>query len=336
MNGHSGTTSSVLPRGFVERTAASALPKPLSLCASSTSACVIDEAAVAPAVRREADQPAAEAELVPTRCGLSIASASSGEPAEASSSAVPRKYSISCPGRPCQRASMWSAKRCRCAAAYFHASRSLRMVKILRVPREAAVLGLEHGDLVGACDRPASPWRSLGPRLDLSGDEVEPELRQHLPHRRENGHHSAWYSVKTPSATGADVTSDGIAGRERSCADGSPRRRHRRRLRRPSGGREAQGAPVEITLVDRRNFHLFQPLTYQVATGALSPGEISYPLRAIFKRRGTCAWFSRRLRASTSTPASCICGSGRSARAAERSPSTHLSSPEARILLLRP
>src|SRR3954471_5163318 len=43
-------------------------------------------------------------------------------------------------------------------------------------------------------------------------------------------------------------------------------------------------APVEITLVDRRNFHLFQPLTYQVATGALSPGEIAYPLRSIFKR----------------------------------------------------
>ena len=43
-------------------------------------------------------------------------------------------------------------------------------------------------------------------------------------------------------------------------------------------------APVDVTLVDRRNFHLFQPLTYQVATGALSPGEIAYPLRAIFKR----------------------------------------------------
>ncbi len=44
-------------------------------------------------------------------------------------------------------------------------------------------------------------------------------------------------------------------------------------------------APAEITLVDRRNFHLFQPLTYQVATGALSPGDIAYPLRTIFKRR---------------------------------------------------
>ena len=43
-------------------------------------------------------------------------------------------------------------------------------------------------------------------------------------------------------------------------------------------------SPVDITLVDRRNFHLFQPLSYQVATGALSPGEVAYPLRAIFKR----------------------------------------------------
>ena len=43
-------------------------------------------------------------------------------------------------------------------------------------------------------------------------------------------------------------------------------------------------AGVDITLIDRRNFHLFQPLTYQVATGALSPGEVAYPLRAIFKR----------------------------------------------------
>ena len=45
-----------------------------------------------------------------------------------------------------------------------------------------------------------------------------------------------------------------------------------------------RSANVELTLVDRRNFHLFQPLTYQVATGALSPGEIAYPLRSIFKR----------------------------------------------------
>ena len=43
-------------------------------------------------------------------------------------------------------------------------------------------------------------------------------------------------------------------------------------------------AAVDVTLIDRRNFHLFQPLTYQVATGALSPGEVAYPLRAVFKR----------------------------------------------------
>lgn len=40
-------------------------------------------------------------------------------------------------------------------------------------------------------------------------------------------------------------------------------------------------ASVEVTLIDRRNFHLFQPLLYQVATGSLSPGEIAAPLRSV-------------------------------------------------------
>jgi len=48
--------------------------------------------------------------------------------------------------------------------------------------------------------------------------------------------------------------------------------------------RKLRRAPVDVTLIDRRNFHLFQPLVYQVATGALSPGEIAAPLRSIFKR----------------------------------------------------
>ena len=48
--------------------------------------------------------------------------------------------------------------------------------------------------------------------------------------------------------------------------------------------RALRGEPVEITLIDRRNFHLFQPLVYQVATGALAPSEIASPLRGIFKR----------------------------------------------------
>lgn len=43
-------------------------------------------------------------------------------------------------------------------------------------------------------------------------------------------------------------------------------------------------APVGVTLVDKRNFHLFQPLLYQVATGGVSPGDIAYPLRSVFTR----------------------------------------------------
>src|SRR5262249_55002153 len=44
-------------------------------------------------------------------------------------------------------------------------------------------------------------------------------------------------------------------------------------------------ADVHLTLIDRRNFHLFQPLLYQVATGALSPANIAAPLRDILKKQ---------------------------------------------------
>jgi NADH dehydrogenase len=44
-------------------------------------------------------------------------------------------------------------------------------------------------------------------------------------------------------------------------------------------------APVDVILIDRRNFHLFQPLLYQVATGSLSPGEIAAPLRGILSHQ---------------------------------------------------
>src|SRR6516225_2751711 len=43
--------------------------------------------------------------------------------------------------------------------------------------------------------------------------------------------------------------------------------------------------PVQVKLFDRRNFHLFQPLMYQVATGSLSPGEIAAPLRSVLSRQ---------------------------------------------------
>jgi NADH dehydrogenase len=49
--------------------------------------------------------------------------------------------------------------------------------------------------------------------------------------------------------------------------------------------RKLRGAAVDVTLVDRQNFHLFQPLVYQVATGALSAAEVAAPLRAVLKRQ---------------------------------------------------
>ena len=46
-----------------------------------------------------------------------------------------------------------------------------------------------------------------------------------------------------------------------------------------------KSAPVRVRLFDRRNFHLFQPLMYQVATGSLSPGEIAAPLRSVLSKQ---------------------------------------------------
>ena len=46
-----------------------------------------------------------------------------------------------------------------------------------------------------------------------------------------------------------------------------------------------QHAPVRVTLVDRHNHHVFQPLLYQVATAALSPGDIASPIRWILRRQ---------------------------------------------------
>jgi len=44
-------------------------------------------------------------------------------------------------------------------------------------------------------------------------------------------------------------------------------------------------APVKVTLVDKRNYHLFQPLLYQVATAGVQPGDIAYPVRTILRNQ---------------------------------------------------
>jgi hypothetical protein len=65
--------------------------------------------------------------------------------------------------------------------------------------------------------------------------------------------------------------------------------------------------PIEVSLVDRRNLHLFQPPTYQVATGALSPGEIAYPFVRSSSATATSASCWLRSPTSTSTRVSCTC-----------------------------
>ena len=48
-----------------------------------------------------------------------------------------------------------------------------------------------------------------------------------------------------------------------------------------SAARALAKAPVDITIVDRRNFHLFQPLLYQVATAELNPSDVAWPIRGV-------------------------------------------------------
>lgn len=49
-----------------------------------------------------------------------------------------------------------------------------------------------------------------------------------------------------------------------------------------AAGRALIGEPVEVTIVDQRNFHTFQPMLYEVATAGLDPGDVAYPIRVIF------------------------------------------------------
>jgi NADH dehydrogenase len=55
-----------------------------------------------------------------------------------------------------------------------------------------------------------------------------------------------------------------------------------------AAARALAGSPVAITVVDRRNHHVFQPLLYQVATASLSPADISAPIRTVLRGQDNC------------------------------------------------
>src|ERR1700676_39170 len=49
-----------------------------------------------------------------------------------------------------------------------------------------------------------------------------------------------------------------------------------------SAAKALVGKPVEVTIIDQRNFHTFQPMLYEVATAGLESGDVAYPIRVIF------------------------------------------------------
>src|SRR3979409_2603049 len=57
----------------------------------------------------------------------------------------------------------------------------------------------------------------------------------------------------------------------------------------PNAARSLAKSPVNITVIDRKNHHTFQPLLYQVATAGLSPGEIAAPIRSLLRRHQNVA-----------------------------------------------
>jgi NADH dehydrogenase len=74
--------------------------------------------------------------------------------------------------------------------------------------------------------------------------------------------------------------------------------------------RALRHAPASITLIDRQNYHLFQPLLYQVATAALSPADIAIPIRAIFRDQ-----FNAKVMLATVTGSTCPTTTSSSRRA---------------------
>src|SRR5689334_18343144 len=52
-----------------------------------------------------------------------------------------------------------------------------------------------------------------------------------------------------------------------------------------AAARSLKNAPVRVSVIDRSNHHLFQPLLYQVATSVLTPGQIAFPIRSVLRRQ---------------------------------------------------
>ncbi|WP_026620876.1 NADH:ubiquinone reductase (H+-translocating) (plasmid) [Ensifer sp. WSM1721] len=107
----------------------------------------------------------------------------------------------------------------------------------------------------------------------------------------------------------APVQSGSVAGK---IAAGTDQTKHRPRvviLGAGFGGLNAalalRRAPVEVTVIDRRNYHLFQPLLYQVATAGLSPAQIAMPIRRILSRQSNATVLMDKVEA-VDTAARCV------------------------------
>lgn len=106
-------------------------------------------------------------------------------------------------------------------------------------------------------------------------------------------------TIEKPSVTSLNVAVSSRAPRTDRCGEGLQRKRLMKRVVIVGGGfgglncarALARRKDVEVCLLDRRNYHLFQPLLYQVAMAGLSPADIATPIRGLFSRNGNVQVF---------------------------------------------
>src|SRR6185437_6621466 len=166
-------------------------------------------------------------------------------------------------------------------------------------PRSARHCGRTHraSSCSGSgCASSSSPWVRQGVSLPMTFRAGQRIRREHIFYARRSAHHHDRHSLwgdrpQRPIALGLKrlhVRSAPIPGRDPMTT--APAKLHRVVIVGAGfGGLETTyrlaGAPVEITLIDRRNHHLFQPLLYQVATASLATSEIAWPIRYLLRNR---------------------------------------------------
>jgi NADH:ubiquinone reductase (H+-translocating) len=147
------------------------------------------------------------------------------------------------------------------------------------------LLSIPRGQTATIGDMPNDVQMFRGSRVSIAMGNASADMKHQARHvtrsNTEEGFAHAVEDIVLP-----EVRDGGVAERTRRSAKGRP---HVVVVGAGFGGllaaRGLRQAPARVTVIDRRNHHLFQPLLYQVATAGLGPNEIAYPIRSVFRKQ---------------------------------------------------